>query len=141
VAWWLWLAVGLGLLVVELVTPSGFYLMFFGLGAATVGLLTALGLTGDARSQWLVFTLVSVLYVLLFRGRLLHRNRPQARDLDPLVGELAVPQERIPPNGVGRVELRGTIWSARNDTAAPIEPGQRCRVMRMDGLLVFVQPE
>jgi len=33
--WWLWLAGGLALVVAELVTPSGFFIIFFGLGALT----------------------------------------------------------------------------------------------------------
>ena len=37
--WWLWLAGGLALVVAELVTPSGFFIIFFGLGALTVGVL------------------------------------------------------------------------------------------------------
>jgi membrane protein implicated in regulation of membrane protease activity len=57
------------------------------------------------------------------------------------VGELAMPRERIPPAAVGRVELRGTSWNARNDSPAMIEPGQRCRVTKVDGLMVFVKPE
>ena len=41
--WWLWLAVGLALIVAELVTPSGFFIIFFGLGALAVGVLAAVG--------------------------------------------------------------------------------------------------
>ncbi len=40
----MWLAGGLVLLVIELVTPSGFFVMFFGLGALTVGMLERLEL-------------------------------------------------------------------------------------------------
>jgi membrane protein implicated in regulation of membrane protease activity len=54
---------------------------------------------------------------------------------------LATPKERIAPGAVGRVELRGTVWSARNDAAESIEPGRRCRVFRVDGLLLYVRPE
>ena len=39
----MWLALGLVLLVIELATPSGFFVMFFGLGALTVGVLDAPG--------------------------------------------------------------------------------------------------
>jgi regulator of protease activity HflC (stomatin/prohibitin superfamily) len=34
-----------------------------------------------------------------------------AADVDPLVGESAVPLEDIAPGGVGRAELRGTVWT------------------------------
>ena len=143
--WWIWLALGLVLLVIELATPSGFFVMFFGLGAITVGVLARVGVAGPAWMEWLLFTVFSIAYVLLFRDRLQERMQGPMRsdhiDIDNLVGELALPRERIPPAGTGRVELRGTIWNARNDSTVPLEPGRRSRVTRVDGLVVFVQPE
>jgi membrane protein implicated in regulation of membrane protease activity len=137
----MWLAGGLVLLLIELATPSGFFVMFFGLGAVTVGLLQALGLLPTAVPQWFLFTSLSVIYLLLFRGRMQKGvDRPPA-NIDTLVGELAVPRERILPGQVGRVDLRGALWNARNDAARLIEPGQRCRVTAVDGLTVYVQPE
>jgi membrane protein implicated in regulation of membrane protease activity len=142
VEWWIWLAGGLVLMVIELVTPSGFFVMFFGLGALTVGILTRLGLSGPAWVEWLLFIATSGAYLLLFRDRVQQRLRPPESDrVDSLVGELATPRERILPGTVGRVELRGTLWSARNDSPLSIEPGARCRVIRVDGLLLFVRPE
>ena len=44
-------------------------------------------------------------------------------DVDSLVGETAVAQQDIPAGEIGRVELRGTSWSARNRGArAPHAP-------------------
>ncbi len=84
---------------------------------------------------------MSIVYLMLFRGRLQDRVELPADNVDTLVGELAVPKERIAPGDVGRVELRGAMWNARNEAALAVEPGQRCRVTRVDNLLVFVQPE
>lgn len=137
----MWLAAGLVLLVVELLTPSGFFVMFFGLGALTVGTLVRLGLGGEPWLQWLVFTAVSLGYLLLFRGRFQQRVERPAPEVDTLIGEVAVPRERILPGDVGRVDLRGTLWNGRNDAAQPIEPGQRCRVTGVTGLVLLVQPE
>jgi membrane protein implicated in regulation of membrane protease activity len=137
----MWLAGGLVLLVIELVTPSGFFVMFFGLGALTVGILERLGLTGEPWTDWLVFSVASIVYLLLFRGRLQDRMEQPTGLVDTIVGEFAVPKERIAPGDVGRVELRGATWNARNETSTPIEPGQRCRVSKVDGLMVSVQPE
>jgi membrane protein implicated in regulation of membrane protease activity len=115
--------------------------MFFGLGAMTVGVLQGLGILGSALTQWFVFTTLSVIYLLVFRGRMQKGvDRPPA-NIDNLVGELAVPRERILPGHVGRVDLRGSVWSARNDASDYVEAGQRCRVTAVDGLTVYVQPE
>ena len=138
----MWLVLGLVLLVLELVTPTGFFVMFFGLGALTVGILTRLGLAGPAWSEWLIFTITSVVYLLLFRGRLRGRVEQQPHaGVDTLVGELVVPRERIGPGQVGRADLRGTTWNARNDGNVNLEVGQRCRVVGVDGLIVSIQPE
>jgi membrane protein implicated in regulation of membrane protease activity len=137
----MWLALGLVLLAIELATPSGFFVMFFGLGAVTVGLLQWLGIAGSALSQWFVFTAASLIYLFLFRGRMQQGvDRPPA-NIDTLVGELAIPRERILPGHVGRVDLRGSVWSARNDAPDSIETGQRCRVTAVKGLTVYVEPE
>lgn len=137
----MWLAGGLVLLVIELATPSGFFVMFFGLGALTVGVLARLGFTDAAWAQWLIFTLTSVAYLLVFRGRVQKSFDQPPANVDTLIGEMATPRERIEPGAIGRADLRGALWNARNESAATINAGQRCRVTRVDGLLVYVQPE
>lgn len=139
---WLWLAGGLILVVAELVTPSGFFIIFFGLGAITVGVLDRLGVVETVWLQWLLFTVLSVVYLLLFRGRLETRMKlPPPPNVDAIVGGLAVAQERLSPGAVGKVEVRGSSWSARNTSDATLDVGQRCKVASVDGLLLTVVPE
>ena len=45
------------------------------------------------------------------------------------------------PGSVGRVELRGSLWSGRNRDAEALEPGTRVRVESVDGLLLHVRRE
>jgi len=137
----MWLAGGLVLLVIELVTPAGFYVLFFGLGAMTVGVLEGVGLAESALSQWLIFSVASLAYLFLFRGRLQNRVKRGTSEVDTLLGEIAIPRERIRPGELGRVDLRGTLWTARNDATAVIDPDTRCRVVRVEGLIVGIQPE
>jgi membrane protein implicated in regulation of membrane protease activity len=140
--WWMWFAGGLALMVLELATPSGFFIMFFGLGALSVGVLQRVGLIEAGWLQWLLFTLLSLGYLVVFREKLQARfQAPPPPDVDSLVGVLAVPQGAIGPGEVGRVEVRGSTWSARNIGAVPIYTGQRCTVVTVDGLLLGVRPE
>lgn len=140
--WWMWLGVGLVLMVAELVTPSGFYLMFFGLGAFGVALLAGAGVLTSTGLQLLAFTVLSLVSLGLFRGPVLRRfQQPPSPDLDPLIGTLATPSEPIAAGAVGRVEVRGTTWTARNVDALPVTPGQRCTVTQIDGLLLSIRPE
>lgn len=138
----MWLAAGLLLLIFELVTPSGFFVMFFGLGALAVGVLTRFDVAGPTWVQWLLFSVLSIVFLLLFRGRLQKRfERPPVKAVDTLVGELAIPKERLTPGAVGRAEARGTDWTVRNESSQTLEPGQRCRVVRVVGLQLGIQPE
>jgi inner membrane protein len=143
VLWWHWLVLGLALALAELATPGGFYLLFFGVGAMLVGILSTLQLGGPVWMQVLLFTLLSVASLLLFRTRLLRavQQDPQRPAIDTLVGEIGSAVEGLPPGGIGRVELRGTVWSARNVAVALLAPGSRCRVVRVEGLLLHVEPE
>jgi membrane protein implicated in regulation of membrane protease activity len=140
--WWIWVAGGLALVVAELVTPSGFFIIFFGVGALTIGLLTALSVVTSTWAQWVLFSVVSVLSLVVFRGRVEAKLRiPPPPNVDSLIGVLAIVQERLLPGVVGRVEVRGSIWSARNTSSVTLDAGQRARVAAVDGLTLTVIPE
>ncbi len=143
ILWWHWLLLGLVLVVAEMATAGGFYIVFFGIGAIVVGSLAGLGLAGPGWVQLLLFSVISVGSLVLFRGRLLKsfQPEPQAPTVDALVGEVATADDDIPAGSVGRVELRGTVWSARNETGVSVARGARCRVSRVDGLMLYIVPE
>lgn len=141
--WWHWLALGLVLIALEMAASGGFYVIFFGIAALAIGGLRLFDMAGPAWVQFLLFSIVSVASLLLFRSpflRWMQLDTPAA-DVDSLVGETATPIDDIAPGGVGRAELRGTVWSARNTGAAPILRGQRCTVVRVDRLMIFLEPE
>lgn len=141
--WWHWIVIGLLLIGGELASAGGFYLIFFGVAALGVGLLDFFGIGGPAWMQLLLFAGLSVVSLLLFRRRLLQQFQlePQRPPVDPLIGEIGVASEDIAAGQVGRLELRGTAWSARNATSAVVPRGARCRVVRVEGLMLHVEPE
>jgi hypothetical protein len=140
--WWAWLVLGMMLLAGEMVTPGGFYLLFFGAGALAVGLLGLLGSPGPVWLQWLLFSVLSVGALLIVRPRLLGRLRSGAPALeDNLVGEMAIAREPIAAGALGRGELRGTYFTLRNAGAEALAAGERSRVERVDGLILCVRKE
>lgn len=141
--WWIWLAGGFVLLVLELITPSGFFIMFFGIGAVVTGLAAGAGLVTNAGLQWLLFTIASVVCLLLFRGKIqaVVESTGARPPIDSLVGEVVLPVEGIAPGAVGRVSLRGSNWEARNDGPVGVYPNQRCKVVRVSGLQVGIVAE
>jgi membrane protein implicated in regulation of membrane protease activity len=140
-AWWLWLLLGLVLAALELASTGGFYLIFFGVSAMFIGLMAAIGLGGPLWLQWLVFTILSVVLLLAFRRPILRMMNVETEPVDALVGQFAITQDVIQPGAIGRAELRGSSWSARNLHSAELARGQRCRVERVDGLMLFLLPE
>ena len=139
--WWLWLVLGLLLAGLELLSSGGFYLIFFGLSALLIGTLQLAGAGGPVWLQWFLFTALSVVLLMLFRNPLLKALRPQHVAVDQLVGEIAVPVADIAAGAVGRAELHGAGWSARNLHDATLVRGQRCRVQRVENLMLFLTPE
>jgi membrane protein implicated in regulation of membrane protease activity len=141
--WWHWLVLGLILIALELAASGGFYVIFFGIAALAIGSLRLLDLAGPPSMQILLFTLISVGALMLFRKpvmKWLQLDAPGA-DVDSLVGDVAIPLDDIAPGEIGRAELRGTVWTARNRSKAPVQKGQRCRVVSVDRLTIFIEPE
>jgi membrane protein implicated in regulation of membrane protease activity len=143
VLWWVWTLLGLALLGVEVFTPGGFFVLFFGVGALVVGALVGLGIGGPPWAQWLIFSVVSVVSLLLFRSRMLARfgHGEAAPRLDTLEGEVATPLEDLAPGAIGKAELRGTVWTVLNADELPLATGQRSRVIRVDGLTLHLRAE
>jgi membrane protein implicated in regulation of membrane protease activity len=137
-SWWIWVLVGFGLLVVEMVTPGGLFALFFGIGALLTAVLAAAG--AGAVIQWLGFTAMSLLLLATLR-RTLQRKlfaRTTAQ-VDSLVGEEVTLLGDVPAGGEGQAELRGVPWSARAASGSALRKGQRCRVERIEGLTLWVR--
>lgn len=141
--WWHWLVIGLILIGLEIASAGGFYVIFFGIAALAIGSLHALNLAGPVWMQLLLFSVISVTSLLLFRNPMIRLLKLDmgAPDVDTLVGETAMPLEEIAVGAVGRAELRGTVWTARNADRHPLARGSRCTVVGVDRLIILIKAE
>ncbi len=57
------------------------------------------------------------------------------------VGDRVLVAARLEPGESGRVEYRGSSWTARNTGSGPIEAGREAVIDRVDGLTLFVRAE
>ena len=141
--WWYWIIGGLALAAIELATPGGFFVIFFSIAAIVVGLLDVGG-TRPGR--------LAAMAALLRGGRspVLGSFGSRCwtawawagqRQMDTLVGEVAIATSNIQPGEHGRAELRGAGWSARNVDTATLAIGQRCRVVAVQGLMLDLRQE
>lgn len=135
---WFWLSLGLILGVAEMVAP-GFFLMWLGLAALTVGVLDYF-LPITVAYQVAMFAILSVLAV--FAGKKFLQDNPIQSD-DPklndrgarLTGEIVTVVEAI-SNGHGRVKVGDSVWSARGINAPE---GSQVRVTGADGAVLLVE--
>lgn len=142
--WWLWAFLGLFLLGSEIVTPGGFYMLFFGIGALVVGALVGLGMIHSEWMSWLLFSVFSVASLVILRPplrRLMTAERDDVSPVDTMGGETAIVLDDLPPGATGKAECRGSTWNAHNAGDKPLLKGQRSRVERVDGITLWIKPE
>ena len=141
--WWWWILLGLVLLVIELASPGGLVALFFGVSAIVVGVLSGAGILTPWWLQWTLFSVIAVAALAGLRRPLKARLNIDGagKPIDSLTGELGVILEPIAPGGIGKVEVRGSSWSARTTEPAVLERGRRCAVVRVEGLTLWVRPE
>ncbi len=135
--WWSWLILGFALLAGEMLSPGGFYLLFVGIGALIVGLLALANLAGPSWTQWLLFTLLSVLSLTMLRSRLARSILP-ARMGREIVGKTVELTRALPPDGVGQARFRGSVWKVYNAGPRALEVGARCCVDEVNGITLTV---
>jgi len=143
-AWWVWAVGGLVLLGTELFVPLDFFVFFLGVAALGVSGAVALGAFTTTTSQLLLFSVLAVVTTLGLRAPLVVRLR-RAQDtgvgIETLIGEVATLLGPLAPGEVGKAELRGTSWSVRSEHGEPLPAGRRCRVQRVEGLVLWLRPE
>lgn len=140
---WLWMYLSAFLLLMELLVP-GFVIFFFGLSAATVGLLRfAFGDPLTTAWQLAAFSAFSVLYLVclrrwlkkLFSGKV----ESSANGFDEgLIGRFGKVAEAIRPPQTGRVLVGDAEWTAA--AARALEAGTDVVVTGRNNLTLTVAP-
>lgn len=139
--WWGWLIVGILLMGVEMTAlDAAFYLIFIGAAAICVGILGLMGLTLPVWGQWLLFAVLAVASMVLFRKKLYNRFRGGLPGFENTsVGAVVTVREEVLQGGHTRVRLRGTQWTAVNVGPAPIAAGASAKVVAVDGVDLRIQ--
>lgn len=139
--YWAWLALGLALAAVEMVTQT-FVLIWFGIAAVIVG-LTVWAMPGfNGEAEFVAFGVLSMLLLVpawIIRARLRQRRRETNPDLindraGQHVGRTLVLTEPI-DHGRGRAFIGDTLWQLQGPDLAV---GQAVRVIGTDGMTLRV---
>lgn len=139
--WWHWIVGGIVLVLAELMIPS-FFIVWFGLGALLVGLLT-LAFDLSVTAQLATWTLASIAMVVLwFRVFKQSFQKTKIGTADgEVIGEVGLLVSAVAPFERGKVRFQRPIlgseeWACMADTA--IAAGERVKVISIEGSFVKV---
>jgi membrane protein implicated in regulation of membrane protease activity len=137
--WWIWMAIAALFIVGEIFT-QGFFLFWFGIGAAVAGVLAILGL--GVGWQLGAFVVVSgVLFAVSRRlAEKISKKQPPGIGADRFVGLEGIVLEEIDNvKNTGRVRVQKDEWRADSETGEIIPEGERIVVIRLDGTHMVVK--
>ncbi|MEX2123616.1 MAG: NfeD family protein [Woeseia sp.] len=141
--WWAWMILGAVLFGAELFAiDAQFYLVFLGVSAALVGILGVAGIAMPEWIQWLVFAALALISMFTFRRSLYQKIRGNVPGFkEGVSGEYLVIPVDLESGSHGRASFRGSDWSVVNDSTSVIAAGSRVKIVRNDGLTLYVSAD
>jgi membrane protein implicated in regulation of membrane protease activity len=136
---WIWLVLGLGLMVLELLAPGSFFMLILGLAGLTVGALGLLGLSESLLPQTAIFSVTAVLLWIGLGKRLRSVSRQRKNEPGQLVGKRVVVQGDLAPATHGSGELFGSPWRLLNVGEMMIADGAEAEVVGEEGVTLRVR--
>ena len=137
--WWIWMGLAALFIIGEIFT-QGFFLLWFGIGAAAAGVVALLNLGFG----WQLGTFVVVSGVLFVASRRLaekiSKKQPPGIGADRFVGLEGIVLEEIDNvKNTGRVRVQKDEWRADSETGELIPEGAQIVVTRLDGTHMVVK--
>ena len=139
-SFWLWFSLAGVFVVIEILSPT-FYFLWLGIAAAIVGGVVAAGSGIGTMVQWLLF---AVFTVACYAAWFFYLKKYPTKSLDPLlnsraqqmIGKKAIVVEAV-RNGQGRIKLGDTTWSASANQ--DIEVNSSVTVIAAEGALLKIK--
>ena len=137
----IWFLAGIALMLLELALP-GLILIFFGIAAWVVSLASYLGLVSGLSAQCLLFTIATILSLVLLRKYVKNWFVGDSKDeggelATEFIGKVVRVTKAIPGGSSrGKVELKGAEWNAFSEN--PHAEGEMVKVIERDGLNLTV---
>ncbi len=137
--WLVWMILAAIFIVGEIFT-AGFFIMWFGVGAAAAGLGALFGL--GMGWQLAIFVFVSLFLVLISRNLAtkMTREQPAGIGADRFIGKKAVVIEEINNiKGAGRIRMDREEWRAESETGDVIPVDARVETVHIEGTHLIVK--
>lgn len=138
--------IGIGLLLAELLLPTGGLLAVLGVLGLVAGGVVAIDSESDA-SGYIGGGLITLgvlsavsFYFVSRKVVAAHRDQPVRTGTEELIGSRAEARSALDP--AGQVWAQGTIWHARLAAgAAPARAGDKVMIEAVEGLTLVVRPD
>lgn len=139
--WLLWVIISIVCLILEL-SSGDFFILCFAIGAAVTAIVAGCG--ANLTVQIITFAVISALSLLLVRPALikkLHKpHRERLSNAEAMIGQQGRVSEPIEAGGYGRVAIDGDDWKAVSADGSAIDKDVRVRVVKMDSIILTVEP-
>jgi membrane protein implicated in regulation of membrane protease activity len=137
---WIWLVLGISLVIVELLLPSGFFLFILGIAGIVVGAFVATGVISGWMPEVVVFCVVAIGCWLAFGKHLVQLfSRRPAGHQGQLVGSVVSVTANIPVGSTGTGTLWGTQWRLENIDSSTLTAGSEAVVVSSQGITLQVK--
>ena len=139
--WLIWVIISIVCLILEL-SSGDFFILCFAIGAAFSAIIAGCG--ASLTWQIITFAVISALSLLLVRPALLKKlhkpTKERLSNAEAVIGREGRVTEDIETNGYGRVAIDGDDWKARSADGIAIAKDTRVRVLKMDSIILTVEP-
>lgn len=127
-----------GLCFIGEMLTTGFFLLWFGVGASIAAVLNYLGF--DPMVQILAFILISIILIAVSRplAQRITKESPRKAVSDRLVGKQGMVIEDVLPDTGGVVKVEGDVWRAVSPKK--IEKDSRIIVKQVESVKLHVVP-
>ncbi|MBT9235164.1 NfeD family protein [Pseudomonas inefficax] len=133
--WWIWLVFGIALMLLELVLPT-FFILWFGIGAVLVSLISLAAPSLQLDMQVLLWVLMSSVTTALW-FKLFRRKQPDVRwTAESVIGEVGLLTAGVSEFQKGRVRFQKPILGNEEWVCianSEIAAGERVRLTAIEG--------
>lgn len=139
--WLLWVIISIVCLILEL-SSGDFFLLCFAIGAAASAIVAGCG--ANLTVQVIAFAIISGLSLMLVRPALLKKihksDKERLSNAEAMIGQTGRVSEPIEAGGYGRVAIDGDDWKSTSTDGSAIDKDTRVRVVKMDSIILTVEP-
>jgi len=135
---WIWVALVIIFALIEVFT-LGLTTVWFAIAALLMVFLSFINIPLTA--QILIFLAISTLLLIFTRPLAVKKFKigQEKTNVDSLVGKHALVIKTIGEFERGEVKVNGLIWSARSEDNTEITEGNKCEILRIEGVQLIVR--